>query len=79
MPNSTPEVTQSGDLYLVQRGDVGRLVDVGEPLVYPPARVTSILAHSAVSMPWKRVDPADVPELVRKAGTALPRDLPTPD
>lgn len=59
-------ILQSGELYIVRRGDYGRLVDTDDDSVAPPMPILSMFAHVQTDEPWTEVPAEEVPPLVRK-------------
>jgi hypothetical protein len=61
------KVYRSGDLYLVAKGETGRLVPPDGP-AYGASNLQSIVAHCNVQEPWQDVPAGDtLPENVQEA------------
>lgn len=78
-------ILRAGNLYLVSRGRVGRLVrvpdDAGAGRTYPIGDVDLILSHCNASQSWGPVPPGEpLPPLVAAAvARGLPDEPPGPE
>jgi hypothetical protein len=68
---SEVKVTASGELYLIQIGDAGRLIDTTTGWAGGVASVQSILAHSQVIETWRPIPEAAWPDAVRSVAREM--------